>query len=108
MNPKTVAFNATITVVQEGSEADNAGGLDINEIRGFNGNRIQITYTPASGFATTKIILVDNVKPTLVTTSPDVPLVVKGGVNITFSADLTDGGSGYTGTVGTAADGRWH
>ena len=36
----------------------------------------------------------DNVKPTLVTTSPDIPLVVKGGVNITFSADFTDGGAG--------------
>ena len=38
----------------------------------------------------------DNVKPVLVTNSPAIPLVVKGGVNVTFSADITDGGSGYT------------
>ena len=37
-------------------------------------------------------------------TSPDVPLVVKGGVDITFSADITDGGSGYTNKVGAGND----
>ena len=45
-------------------------GTDTNEIRGFNGNRIQVMYEPDSGFATTATILVDNVKPILVTNSP--------------------------------------
>ena len=113
VNPRTFDVATVITVVQEFDEAFDAGqnsgtandGVPDtgSEVRGFNGNRLQVKYTPDSGFATTATILVDNVKPTLVTTSPATPLVVKGGVNITFSADITDGGAGYTGKSTGAA-----
>ncbi len=103
-NPRDITVGDSITVVQEFTSPNADGTPTVaGEIRAFNGNRIQLTYTPASGFATTAIILVDNVKPTLVSNSPTIPLVTKKGVNITFSADITDGGSGYTSTVGTAS-----
>ena len=103
VNPRDVIAGNPITVVQAFTSPNADGTPSVSgEIRAFNGNRIQITYTPTSGFAKTATILVDNVKPTLVTTSPDIPLVTKKGVNITFSAELTDGGSGYTTTVGTS------
>ena len=69
-----------------------------NEIKAFSGNVIQVTYTPGGTLGVVKTLTVDNVKPTLVTMSPEIPLVVKGNTNITFSAELTDGGSGYTAT----------
>ena len=103
INPRTVGIGTAITVVQEFTSLDANGLPDTDgEIRAFNGNRIQIMFEPDSGFATTKIITVDNVQPILVTSSPAIPLVVKGGVDVTFSADLTDGGSGYTAKVGTS------
>ncbi|MDE2768778.1 MAG: hypothetical protein OXI70_11895 [Chloroflexota bacterium] len=101
INPRTITIGTAITVVQEFTDADSDNVPDAGQIRAFNGNRIQITFRPTSGFATTATILVDNVKPILVTNSPDIPLVVKGNTNVVFSADLTDGGSGYTSTVGT-------
>ena len=105
INPRTVTEGSAITVVQRftSPNADGTPSVD-GEIRAFNGNRVQITYTPDSGFANTAIILVDNVKPTLVSTSPAIPLVTKRGVEIAFSADITDGGSGYTATVGTTGE----
>ena len=96
-NPRTVQTGDTLTMVQQFSDPNWYAG----EIRAFTGNRIEITHRPTSGFAVTKTITIDNVDPVLVTNSPDIPLVVKGGVNITFSADITDTGSGYTTTVGT-------
>ncbi len=93
VNPKTIGVATTIKVVQEFSSPAVA-----EEIRGFNGNRIRVRYSPTNAFGTTAIILVDNVNPTLVTLSPDIPLVVKGNTNVTFSAEITDGGAGYTGT----------
>ena len=99
-NPRTIQSGATITMVQQFSDPIGDG-----EIRAFNGNRVQLTFRPDTGFAVIKTITIDNVNPILVTTSPTIPLVVKGGVDITFSADITDGGAGYTGSVGTAADG---
>ena len=102
-NPRTINVGDTITVVQEFTSPNVDGTPTVaGQIRAFNGNRVQIKYTPTSGFATTATILVDNVKPTLVTNSPDIPLVVKGNVNIVFSADLTDGGASYTSSVGTS------
>ncbi len=97
VNPKTYTDSATLTFVQEFSDSP------ANEIRAFNGNRIQLRHTPTSGFATFKTITVDNVKPTLVVQSPTSPLVVKGNTDIIFSADITDGGSGYTSSVGTTS-----
>ena len=98
-NPRTIDSGDTLTMVQQFTDTDNDGLPDAGadgEIRAFTGNRIEITHRPESGFAISKTITIDNVDPLLVQTSPDIPLVVKGGVNITFSADVTDGGSGYT------------
>ena len=104
VNPRNITEGNGITVVQEFTNPNTDGTPTVNgEIRAFNGNRIQVKYTPDNGFATSDIILVDNVKPTLVTNSPAIPLVVKGNTNVTFSADITDGGSGYTSTKGTSS-----
>ena len=104
-NPRTIASDDEITMVQQFTDANDDGAPDNpGEIRAYTGNRIQLMHRPTSGFAITKIINIDNVDPLLVTNSPEIPLVVKGGVNITFSADITDGGSGYTGKVGAGND----
>ena len=109
INPRTVPYSGplTIRVVQEftdtiGGVGDEGDGIpdNANEIRGFNGNRIQVEYKPTNSqtFATYATIIVDNVKPSLITNSPTTPLISKGSTVITFSADITDGGSGYTTT----------
>ena len=106
INPRTItlsggqASTATLTVVQQFTDGDLPSDTPTgNQIRGFNGNRIQIEYRPADSntFATYATITVDNVKPALVINAPAIPLVVKGSTDITFSADITDGGAGYTG-----------
>ena len=80
----------------------NSGADATYEVKAFNGNRIQVTYTPTGGqFATIKTVPVDNVKPQLVTNSPTIPLIVTDSVDLTFSADITDSGSGYKTTKGT-------
>ena len=106
VNPKPITAGSPVFVVQQGSAPTLPGELDADEIRGFNGNRIEIEFTPGGGggFATYKTVIVDNVKPTLITQSPTNPLIVKGSTAITFQANITDGGSGYTSTVGTSGD----
>ena len=75
--------------------ADNANNTV--EIKGFNGNRIRVTYAPGGGtFGTDSTVTVDNVKPSVVTTSPSIPLIARGATDITFSADIADNGSGFT------------
>ena len=104
-NPRSIQSGVTLTMVQQFTDADGTPGPDNdNEIRAFTGNRIQLTHRPTSGFAISRTITIDNVDPVLVTNSPTIPLVVKGGVNVVFSADITDGGSGYTTSVGTSSD----
>ena len=105
VNPKTIARNTPIFVVQQGSEDENPGDLAAAELRGFNGNRIELEFTPegGGGFATYATVIVDNVDPTLITQSPSTPLIVKGSTAVTFQAEITDGGSGYTSTVGAAS-----
>ena len=74
-----------------------AAAASTYQVKAFNGNRIQVTYTPSGGqFATIKTVMVDNVKPQVVTSSPAIPLIITDSVDLTFSADITDGGSGYT------------
>ena len=127
INPRIVALDTTttpeadayISVVQElaetalPSDANGTPGKPAAndqaspaQIRGFNGNRIQVEYKPVTSetFATYETITVDNVKPQLVTVSPSTPLIAKGAVDITFSADILDGVSGYT-TTNTATSG---
>ena len=115
-NPKTIEFGPaeTITFVAVHQSADltdvDSGGSVIArwlctlgdrvyQVKGFNGNTIQVSFTPATGgtFAVIKKVTVDNGKPILVSTSPEPGLIVKGGVDITFSADITDGGAGFDG-----------
>ena len=109
VNPKSFTGigtgGKTLTFVQEFTDTNDDGTVDgTDQIRAFNGNRIQFSHTPTSGFAVTKTITVDNVMPTMVTTSPDIPLMVKGGTDVVFSADITDGGAGYTDSeAGTAS-----
>ena len=100
INPKT--FPTVGTSGQPITFVQNFSGSPANEIRAFNGNRIQLMHRPATGFATFKTLTVDNVDPTLVINSPAIPLVVKGSTDVTFSANITDSGSGYT-TDGTTA-----
>ncbi len=118
-NPKTisVATAATIVAVHKSSGLTDARCADVSspadgdvldpgecegsgqtyQVKAFNGNRIQISYTPGTGdFASIKTVLVDNGRPTLVSTSPEPDLIVKGNTDVTFSADITDSGSGYT------------
>ena len=117
INPRTITISGNpteLTVVQEfedlldaQSNATPDGLPDIaTEIRGFNGNRIQIEYKAIdqNTFATFATVIVDNVQPSLITNSPSIPLIAKGNVDITFSADITDSGSGYSASVsGTGA-----
>lgn len=74
-----------------------------NEISAFSGDRIQITSDSTTLGASFTVVLVDNAAPSLVTLSPVSPLVVKGGVNVTFSAEFTDSEAGFTGSKGTDA-----
>ena len=96
-NPKTLEANtATIVGVHESSGLTDTD--ELVEVKAFHGNRIQVTYTPPAAegaFATIRTVVVDNVKPQLVADSPSVPLIVTSGVDLVFSADVTDGTSGY-------------
>ncbi len=124
-NPKVIKLasgNTTlrVTVVRKSSDLMDGGVPDSGiataitvdgvqvapiQIKGFNGNDIQITYAPGgSQFAVIESVTVDNVKPQLITNSPAAPLIVQDKVALTFSADLTDGGSGYSKNVGRAGD----
>ena len=71
--------------------------MNVYQVKAFNGNRIQVTYSPEAGntFATIKTVKVDNVRPALITQSPAIPLIVRGNTDVTFSADFTDGGAGF-------------
>lgn len=106
-NPKAMSFTANIpiTFVAVHRSAGLTDTLLVRQVKAFNGNRIQVSYTPGTGstFATIKTVLVDNGKPTLVSTSPEPGLIVKGGVDITFSAEITDNGSGFAGKFGNFA-----
>lgn len=95
------ADNMIATIMQVAStDAD----PDI-EVKGFHGNRIRVSYSSGTGsIGTDEIVTVDDVKPTLVTNAPSTPLIVKGNVDITFSADMTDSLAGYT-TINTSTMG---
>ena len=100
-NPKRIGFTdgQTLTIVavhQSSGLADDRTG-NVYQVKAFNGNRIQITYSPEAGntFSTIKTVKVDNVRPALITQSPAIPLIVRGNTDVTFSADFTDGGAGF-------------
>ena len=114
-NPKTIELaSGQLTVVAVHKSSGLIDNTIATQVKAFNGNKIQISYTPqgTGEFATIKNVIVDNVKPALVTNSPTVPLITKGSVDLTFSADITDGGSGFSsgysspgaGLAGTLSD----
>ena len=118
INPRTVAFDGnntiTIRVVQEFTdvgwpEQRLARATEIRTMPLKSGastatvSRLSTGQRTSNTFATYATITVDNVKPTLITKSPAIPLIAKGSTVLTFSADITDGGSGYSGKVGTSA-----
>ena len=108
-NPKTIMIPSgqpvTVTAVHKSSGLsdgrDNRDGTDTNQgpnvyqVKAFHGNRIRITYNPVGELGTSKTLNVDNVPPSVVLNSPVNDLVVKKGVNVTFSADVTDNGAGF-------------
>ena len=109
-NPKTIdvpSSGATVVAVHKSSglsdERDERNGHDSNtdsdsyQVKAFNGNRIEITYRAAGTLGTTQTLTVDNVKPSLLVTSPLHPLVIKGNTNVVFSAEVTDTGAGFPG-----------
>lgn len=101
-NPKEVAFTAgtPMVVVAVHQSSGLTDGDNLVQVKAFNGNSIQVSFTPDTGgtFATIRSVRVDNGRPILVSTSPEPGLIVKGNTNITFSADFTDGGAGFAST----------
>ena len=94
LEDSTVNRNATTNAIETINEVATSGG-EI-QVKGFHGNRIRISYTSGTGsIGTDEVVTVDDVKPTLVNNAPTEPLIVKGNVDITFSADITDSLSGY-------------
>ena len=91
-----VPLPATLNLVSRSTHLQSA------EIPAYSGNVIQITYKPSGTLGGVQSLTVDNVKPNLVTSSPAIPLVVKGGVAINFSIDITDNNSGGLGTSAKA------
>ena len=104
-NPKSIAFTSgTITFVAVHRSSGLTDDGTTYQVKAFNGNTIRVSFTPTGGgtFATIKTVMVDNGKPALVATSPDPGLIVKGNVDITFSADITDSGAGFDAKYGSA------
>ncbi|MDE2900906.1 MAG: hypothetical protein OXN15_07795, partial [Chloroflexota bacterium] len=97
-NSQEFTGSGTLTFVPRTSN------LRANEVPAFSGDRIQITSDSASLGATFNVVLVDNAAPSLVITSPSTPLVVRGGVSVTFSAEFTDTGAGFVGRTTPTAD----
>jgi len=82
-----------VQVVEQATAVNTATGLTAaasKVIPGFEGDEITVSYTP---FA--KSLTVDNIGPTLSNSTPAYKAVTKVG-SITFSADITDTGSGFT------------
>ena len=67
--------------------ADDVGTV---EVKAFTGNTLTATYNPVGSLGITKSIKVDNVKPTLLTSSPTSNLIIKGNTTVVFTADVTD------------------
>lgn len=104
-NPKTLEATTGVVLVGVKKSSGLVDASDTSvQVKAFHGNRIQVTFTPEATtgqFATIRTVVVDNVKPQIVTNSPNIPLIVSDGVNLTFSANITDADSGYTTKVGT-------
>ena len=90
-NPRKLSGAASFTLYA----VPRTTNLRANEIKAFSGNVIEISYTPAGTLGVIKTLTVDNVAPTLVVTSPAHNATVKGGASVTFSAEFTDGASGF-------------
>lgn len=82
-------FTMTVTV-KEVAAAVVTSGSEV--IPGFEGDEIEVIYSPFS-----RTVLVDNINPTISASTPSKGAVSKVG-SITFSADITDTGSGFNAT----------
>ena len=65
------------------------------QAKAFTGNTITTTYKPTGSLGVSKSIKVDNVKPTLLVTSPETGHITKGNKDVVFTADITDTGAKF-------------
>ena len=79
------------------SAADTYEVYPLVNLADFSGQALSISYTPAGGLGETASITNDEVKATLLLSSPAEDLIVKSGSTITvvFAADITDTSSGF-------------
>ena len=76
-NPKTIDFTSgtpiTFVAVHRSAGLMDQITSDTYQVKGFNGNTIQVSFTPTTGgtFAVIKTVMVDNGRPILVSTSPE-------------------------------------
>ncbi len=79
----------------------------------FSGQTITVSYSQAGSLGQSKSLVNDEVKPTIVITSPAQDLITKKAKTIVFQADITDTGAGFPAKAqdivdnnGTGAKGR--
>jgi hypothetical protein len=127
-NPKVISFASgntavTVTAVHKSSgltdarftpDDDDDGIPEYVEsgtayqVKAFHGNRISVSFSRTGQLGFSDTLTVDNVGPNVLLIAPDVNLVTKKSVNITFSADITDGGAGFASDKADLADSNNH
>ena len=125
-NPKEIMITggtAAVTAVHKSSgltdprfvDEDDDGDLDYvvggegtYQVKAFHGNRISVSFSRTGQLGFSDTLTVDNVGPNVLLIAPDVNLVTKKSVNITFSADITDGGAGFASDKDDLADSNNH
>jgi len=65
------------------------------DVAAFTGQSIQISYTPSGSLGVSKTIKNDEVAPSVVVSSPAADYITKKSKTIVFSAEVTDGDSGF-------------
>jgi hypothetical protein len=98
------ATDGTVTTAAFGSTPTNGSTYELYplvNLADFSGQDLSVSYTPSGGLGETATISNDEVKATLLTTSPAGNLITKKGttVLVTFSADITDTSSGFPAKV---------
>ena len=125
-NPKAITITgatAEVTAVHKSSgltdprfeDTDDDGVLEYQssgegtyQVKAFHGNRISVSFSRTGQLGFSDTLTVDNVGPNVLLIAPDVNLVTKESVNITFSADITDGGAGFDSDKEDLADSNNH
>jgi len=87
----------TLTAVAAGNitNGDTLFSPVLVETKAFSGNTITVTYKPTGTLGISKSIYVDNVKPSLVVSSPAVDLITKSNKTVNFNATITDTNSSF-------------